>query len=91
MITQILGAFVAIAGILGLFANADRQPIHTLTGVVALVGGLILWALGRVECAVQPPTADDKKRLALVSIILLVLIVLVGVAVIGIRLFSSSG
>jgi hypothetical protein len=52
---------------------------------------LILWALGRIECAVQPPTPEQRKRFWRASILLLALVLLVAVGIAFLRLFSDAG
>ena len=40
-------------------------------------GGLLLWALGRIECAVKSPTPKQRKWAWIVSMLLVVLIMVV--------------
>ena len=86
MAAQILGSLVSVAGILwfiftvtpsGADFTGQHQPVLSLLGVVGFVGGLLLWALGRIECAVKPPTPEQRKWAWIVSMLLLVLIMVV--------------
>jgi hypothetical protein len=67
MASQILGTLVAAAGFLWfafsltLDRAGQQQAILSLWGVVGFVGGLILWALGRIECAISPPQGQGKR------------------------------
>jgi hypothetical protein len=67
MASQALGSLVAAAGILWfLFTlTLDRagpqQAMLSLWGVVGFIGGLILWALGRIEVAVAPSEEQGKR------------------------------
>lgn len=92
MATQLLGGLVAVAGIALFFITAGRagqQPMLPLTGVVTFIGGLNLWAVGRVERALRPLAANAKGG-GFLSLLLLFLIVVVGIAAVFLVLFAES-
>jgi hypothetical protein len=95
MVTQVLGVLLSITGILWFFFTltidraGQQQPVLSLWGVVTFLGGLILWALGRIECALSPP-GEQKKGSERLSLILLIMIVLLPIALAFFRFLSSS-
>ena len=92
MATQVVGTLLALLGIVWIaltVEKAGQQPVFTLMGVVGIVGGLILWGLGRIEVALRPPVGQDKPA-RYTSLLLVLAIPLVVVVLLGLRLFSSS-
>jgi hypothetical protein len=95
MATQVVGTLVSAMGILWfafsltLDRAGQQQAVLSLWGVVAFVGGLILWALGRIECAISWPS-EQSKRSQVLSLILLLVIMLVPMGAAFLYFFSSS-
>jgi hypothetical protein len=94
MATQVLGTLVAVAGLLWfafsltLDRAGQQQAVLSLWGVVGFVGGLFLWALGRIECAISPPQGQGKRGGGWP--LLPALVVLLAVAVLLALLFLPS-
>jgi hypothetical protein len=61
-----------------------------LMGVVGFVGGLLLWGLGRIECAITPSPAETKRS-GVLSVILVFVILLAVVSVGLLQFLGSSG
>jgi hypothetical protein len=94
MASQILGALAAIAGVLYLFVVFVRkgcifqEPMLWLTGVVLLMAGLLLGALGRIESAIQPLAASNPPPRVL-AVVLVGSVLVVAVALVVIWFFLS--
>ena len=95
MVAQALGSLVATAGILWFMFSltldraGQQQSVMSLWGVVGFVGGLILWALGRIECALSPSGERDKRGGVLVVLPFLVVLMALALAVVWLFLGSS--
>ena len=67
MAPQVFGALISVVGFLWfvfsltLDKSGQQQAVLSLWGVVGFVGGLILWALGRIECAISPIQGEGKR------------------------------
>ena len=42
--------------------NEQTEALMLLMGVVGFVGGLLLWGLGRIECAITPPAKRHQSE-----------------------------
>ena len=97
MVTQIVGALLCIAGIVWLgftltvlkVRNEQTEALMVLMGVIGFVGGLLLWGLGRIECAISP--SPDKAKTSGVLSVVLLLVILLAVASVGLLEFLGSG
>jgi hypothetical protein len=96
MATQIVGVLLSVAGILWVgftltvlrIRNEQTEALMLLMGVIGFVGGLLLWGLGRVECAISPSPAQTKRS-GVLSVILL-FVILLAVASVGLLQFFGS-
>jgi drug/metabolite transporter (DMT)-like permease len=92
MATQVVGTLLSILGVVWIaltVEKAGQQPVFTLMGVVGIIGGLILWGLGRIEVALRPPKEQNKPG-GYASLLLVLAIPLVVIVLVGLRFFSSS-
>jgi hypothetical protein len=95
MASQALGSLVAAAGILWFLFTltldraAPQQAVVSLWGVVGFVGGLVLWALGRVEVAVAPSEEQGKRGGVLAILPFLVLLMALVMAAVFFFMGSS--
>ena len=63
--TQILGTILSIVGFLvlvGTVPHIEEHPGPPIVGTIGFVGGLILYALGRIQWAIRPPTEEEIRR-----------------------------
>jgi hypothetical protein len=97
MVMQILGTTVSFVGIVWFCFTltwdraGQQQAVLSLWGVVAFIGGLILVALGRIECVMSPPP-EQSKRSSNLSLLLLLMVPLVAVGLACLWfLWSSPG
>ncbi len=92
--SQVLGSLVILAGIFFLVvAGSNRgaqEAVSWLTGVVIILSGLLLGALGRIQTAIQE-SAGREQRGKWLPALLLCLPLLIAVAGALLWFFWSSG
>jgi hypothetical protein len=95
MAAQALGSLIATVSILWFMFTltldraGQQQAVLSLWGVVGFVGGLILWALGRIECALPPSGERGQRGGMLVVLPFLVVLLALAMAVAWLFLGSS--
>jgi hypothetical protein len=78
MLTQLVGTLMNMAGVLYFLLLSQRptfyDPRQRMLGAGLVLGGLILWALGRIECAVLSPEEREpnwqKRSLGMLIVML---------------------
>jgi uncharacterized membrane protein SirB2 len=95
MASQAIGTLLAVGGIaligLFMFGRVNATPTHWLIAALAIVGGLLIWAIGRVETAIWLSVPDRLERASFRSLLPIVIILLVVAGLIAFYFFRAEG